>query len=191
MPQHDDDAVFNGEVENCIFKLLDPFRGMQLFFQAISFRDIFIAEQVTPFLLFQKIEGSVNGNSVQPAEEPVSIVIRIELFICLDESRLRYIGGVSGVRENSQGDVEDRLLIAGEDCFKRLEVTGQASPDEIFVVWLLHKYSWDGKKLVLFYLKDEIKSSDFENLADMARNVLQSELLPLVTEALLGRHQHT
>ena len=191
MSQHDDHTEFNREVENCILKLLDPFRGMEFLFQAIAFGDLPIAEQVTPFLLFQKIEGSVNGNPVQPAEELVALVIGIEFLIRLDEGCLRDIRRVICVGEDSQCDVENRLLIAFEKDLKRLQVPGQASLDEIFVVWFLHKYSPDGEKLVLFYLKNEIESGDLENLANMTGNILQFQLMALVAQALLGRHQHT
>lgn len=42
---------------------------------------------------------------------------------------------------------------------------------------------------MLFYLKNEIEASNTEDLPNMAGNVPEFELLALVAEALLGRHE--
>ena len=167
MLQHDNNPVLHGKLEDCIFKLFDSLCRLDCFVEAMFFSDVFIAEQVTPFLLFQKIEGSVNGNFVEPTEEFVVIVIRVQLLIRFDEDALGDIRCVVRVCDHSQSDIEDRLFVSFQENLERFYVTGQTSPDEIFVVRLLHKYSQDGEKLVgcdtlfampLFF--DEIAASE-------------------------------
>src|SRR6476661_1527793 len=95
----------------------------------------------------QQVEGLIDGNPVDPAEELVVRVVFIETFGNLEKNVLGNVAGIVGATQNPVRSVVDRSLVSNHQLGERLAVTTSVPVDERLIDVIVHNYTRPPEKL--------------------------------------------
>src|SRR6185295_10842196 len=99
------------------------------------------AERLPRLLALQEVQGFVEHDPIDPAEELVLRVIACQLLPGLEEGVLRDVPGVLVVVDHAQRHVEEDPLIPGDQRLEGLGVALDAPGYQLGLVLLIHKYT--------------------------------------------------
>jgi hypothetical protein len=94
------------------------------------------------------IEGLVDRDSVEPAEELEAGIEAAETLVCLEKDTLSNILRVVPPAGDAVRDIENRSLVPFNQLFKGRPIPCQALADEIQIIPPCHKYNRRAIKLV-------------------------------------------